>query len=122
MSYHVVIIDVGPRDGLWNQADAKTGGMVLYASKGLAFENVGMRRLQAELNGEQVIHHSRADDIEVIATVSAACECPIDWPTETIIVCEAATKFLRLGASDIVIADTIGAANPAVDSGVMQQQ
>lgn len=103
------------------QAGAKTVAMVLYASEGMAVKNVGMTKLQAEEAAEQILLRAQADGIKVIATVSVAFECPFDGPTDSAIVCDAANKFLDLGVENLVIADTIGAANPAQVSELMNR-
>lgn len=98
---------------LARQAGAKTVAMVLYASEGMAVKNVGMTKLQAEQAAVSILQCAKVDGINVIATVSVAFECPFDGPSDPTIVFDAANKFLDLGVENLVIADTIGAANPA---------
>ncbi|MEM8500999.1 MAG: hydroxymethylglutaryl-CoA lyase [Pseudomonadota bacterium] len=105
---------------LAKQAGANTVAMVLYSSEGMARKNVGMSRREADLNAEEIIRRSRIDGIDVFATLSVAFECPFDGATDPDIVCEAASNLLRLGASNVVIADTIGAANPSAVSNLMR--
>ncbi|MFK8021818.1 MAG: hydroxymethylglutaryl-CoA lyase [Pseudomonadales bacterium] len=101
-------------------AGVKTVAMVLYASEGMAIKNVGMTRQEADLAAVEIIRRAKTDNISVIATVSVAFECPFDGPTDPAIVCAAASKFLELGVSSVVIADTIGAANPMQVSELMR--
>ncbi len=106
---------------LARQAGAKTVAMVLYASEGMAVKNVGMTKLRAEQDAEAILQCAKADGINVVATVSVAFECPFDGPTDPMIVFEAANKFLDLGVDNLVIADTIGAANPAQVAALMNR-
>lgn len=95
------------------EAGAKTVAMVLYGSEGMAQKNVRMSRLQADEAAEQIIERARQDNVNVIATIAVAFECPFDGPTDPAIVSETTGKFLDLGVTQLVVADTIGAANPA---------
>jgi len=57
----------------------------------------------------------------VIATIAVAFECPFDGPTDPEIVRTTAKTFIDAGVSQLVIADTIGAANPEQVSSLMKQ-
>jgi len=104
---------------LATKVGAKTVAMVLYASDGMAVKNVGMAKLQVEQAAEAILQQAEADRVKVIVTISVAFECPFDGPTDPTIVFETANKFLDLGVENLVIADTIGAANPAQVSELM---
>ena len=93
-------------------AGAKTVTMVLYASDGMAQKNAGMSMSQAEDITVDMLRHAKQDGIEVIATIAVAFECPFDGPTDPAIVEQIVAKFLQAGASQVVLADTIGAAQP----------
>lgn len=94
-------------------AGAKTVAMVLYGSEGMAQKNVKMSRTEAEDATQAIIAQAKLDGVNVIATIAVAFECPFDGRTKSNIVRQTTTKFLEMGVSQIVIADTIGAANPA---------
>ena len=93
-------------------AGAKTLAMVLYASDGMAEKNVRMSMAQAEQVTVDILDCAKQDGIDVIATISVAFQCPFDGPTDPALVQSIADKFMRLGAMQVVIADTIGAADP----------
>lgn len=97
---------------LARDAGAKSVTMVLYASEGMAKKNVGMSLAEAEDVTADILDLARKDGIKVIATIAVAFACPFDGPTDPAVVRKVAAKFMRLGADQIVIADTIGAANP----------
>lgn len=93
-------------------AGARSVTMVLYASDGMAHKNVNMSMADAEHVTADILACARADGIEVIATIAVAFACPFDGATDPGVVRAATDKFLALGADRVVIADTIGAANP----------
>ncbi len=94
-------------------AAVDTVSMVLYASEGMAQRNVKRTVQDVEAEAATVIERGRADGVAVIATISVAFACPFDGPTDPGRVRDIARRFMELGASRILIADTIGAANPA---------
>jgi hydroxymethylglutaryl-CoA lyase len=93
-------------------AGAKIVTMVLYASDGMAQKNAGMSMSQAEDITIDMLSQAKQDGIEVIATIAVAFECPFDGPTDPLLVEKIVAKFLKAGASQVVLADTIGAAHP----------
>ena len=97
---------------LARDAGVRSVNMVLYASEGMARANVNMTIAEAENIAADILSCAHNDGIEVIAAVSVAFECPFDGATDPGVVRDAAQKFLALGVEQVVIADTIGAANP----------
>ncbi len=93
-------------------AGAKTVTMVLYASEGMAQKNAAMSMAEAEAITLDILSLAKQDNIEVIATIAVAFACPFDGPTDPTVVEEIAAKFIRAGADQLVLADTIGAADP----------
>ena len=93
-------------------AGAKIVTMVLYASDGMAQKNAGMSMSQAEDITVDMLSQAKHDGIEVIATIAVAFECPFDGPTDPLLVEKIVAKFVQAGASQVVLADTIGAAHP----------
>ena len=87
--------------------------MVLYASEGMAQANVNRSREQVEEAAEQILVRALEDKVTVLIAISVAFECPFSGPVAPNTVVEIAGKFLAIGADEIVISDTIGAANPA---------
>jgi len=140
MSGQVIINDVGPRDGLQNQPVklspeervelikallkagvdhievgsfvAKCVAMVLYATDGMAKANVNMSRAEAEQVMEQILQRAASDSMRVLATIAVSWECPFDGPVAAETVADIARRCIGLGADQVVLADSIGAANP----------
>ena len=93
-------------------AGARSVTMVLYASDGMAQKNVNMSMAEAEQVTANILACARDDGLEVIATIAVAFACPFDGPTSPHTVLAAANKSMAMGAERVVLADTIGAANP----------
>jgi hydroxymethylglutaryl-CoA lyase len=93
-------------------AGVKAVNMVLYASEGMAQKNVNMSIAQAEEATLDILASARKDGISVIAAVATAFCCPYDGPTDPGVVREITARFIDQGLEQIVLADTIGAANP----------
>jgi hydroxymethylglutaryl-CoA lyase len=93
-------------------AGARSVCMVLYGSEGMAQANVHMSRQEAEETAAGIIEQACGDGVRVTATIAAAFECPFDGPVDPRFTAEIATRFIELGADELCIADTIGAANP----------
>jgi hydroxymethylglutaryl-CoA lyase len=93
-------------------AGAKKVCMVLYGSDAMAQANARMSRLQAEDATAVILEKARDDGVCVNATIGVAFECPFDGPVDPGLIQEIVARFLDLGADELTIADTIGAANP----------
>lgn len=99
----------------------KSVAMVLYGSDAMAEKNVRMQRSEAEAATLQILQRAQADDIAVIATIAVSFHCPFAGPTDRDTVRGIAERCLNAGAARVVIADTIGAANPAEVDGLLGQ-
>jgi hydroxymethylglutaryl-CoA lyase len=86
--------------------------MVLYGSDGMARANVNMSRAEAEQVMVQILQRAATDGLRVLATIAVSWECPFDGPVAADTVADMSRRFLLLGADQVVLADTIGAANP----------
>lgn len=97
---------------LARDAGAKCVGMVLYGTDGMARANVNMSRVEADRVMEQILHRAQRDGVRALATIAVAWECPFDGPVAADTVAGITRRFMSLGAEQVVLADTIGAANP----------
>lgn len=111
-SYSVLIPNMKGYE-LATAAGARSVLMVLYGSEGMARKNANMSQLQAEKIAEDILERARDDGVRVAAAVAVAYECPFDGPTDPEEVKRITRDFLEIGISEVSIADTIGAANPA---------
>ena len=87
--------------------------MVVYASDGMSQANVGKDWLTIEAVTEEMLQQAAGDGIDVIVTVAVAFGCPFEGAVAPAVVERIAEKFLARGAAKVVLADSIGAANPA---------
>lgn len=94
-------------------AGARSICMVLYGSEGMAQANARVSWAQAEAATAEILKRARADGVRVTATIAVAFACPFDGRVAPAVVRDMAKRFLDLGADEVCVADTIGAANPA---------
>jgi len=97
---------------LAREAGVRNMTMVLYGSKGMAQNNVNMGKRQVERMTEEILLRAQQDGIRIATAIAVAFECPFDGPTDPAEVERIAARFLQLGADEVSIADTIGAAHP----------
>lgn len=76
----------------------------------------GSMRAAAEL-----IKRANEDGIDTIACVAVAWECPFEGKTNPEVVRKMAHQYIDMGAGSLLIADTIGAANPQDVLGLMSE-
>jgi hydroxymethylglutaryl-CoA lyase len=97
---------------LARSAGASSVCMVLYGSDAMARANVRMDCEETEAVATEILQQARNDGVRVTATIAVAFECPFDGPVNPSRICDMANRFLELGADELCVADTIGAANP----------
>jgi hydroxymethylglutaryl-CoA lyase len=93
-------------------AGVRAIGSVIAASNTFNEKNIRMSSAQAEAVVLDLIAQSRRDGIDALVYVSTAWECPYEGPVEPAVVLGMIGRFLAAGAAEVVIADTIGAADP----------
>lgn len=94
-------------------AGAKRVGMVLYATQGMSVKNVNMSIADVEKNTQGIVQLAKDDGIEVSAYIATSFGCPFDGDVEPEHIGELVSRYFDYGVDEIVLADTIGAANPA---------
>ena len=97
---------------LARDAGVGTVNMVLYASEGMAQKNVGMSIAEAEEATRQILAMAADDGVTVVAAIATAFCCPFDGPTDPGVVRETVARFIDSDIEQLVLADTIGSANP----------
>ncbi len=93
-------------------AGAKTVTVVLSATDTMNQKNIGMSLRKTREITRQIIERGAADQITVRGYVAVAFECPFEGRVKPALVQELAQEMLKSGASEVIIADTIGAASP----------
>ena len=101
-------------------AGAQSVTTVLYGTDAMAQANVRMTMAEADAATVAILERARADGVECTATISVAFECPFAGPVDPEVIWDSAERFLALGVDRYVVADTIGAANPAQTRTLME--
>jgi len=98
-----------------------TVNLVVAASNTMNEKNIRMSTAEAMAVSVDVIQQARGDKLSGQAYIATAWECPFEGAVPEAVVIELAGQLLAQGAAGIVIADTIGAADPAAVKSLMQQ-
>ncbi|PRB80994.1 hydroxymethylglutaryl-CoA lyase [Pseudomonas sp. MYb185] len=102
------------------EAGVGSVAVVLSATETMNQRNINMSLAQATEIGAELMQRARADGLNARAYVAVAFECPFEGVTPPAVVHELTQRMLDAGADTVIIADTIGAANPAGVQRVLQ--
>jgi len=91
----------------------RTVATVTCTTETMNRRNTNMSLTEAIQSAVAVIRAARAADVRVRAYVATAAGCPFEGEVPPLAVMRLAEQLLAAGAHEIVVADTIGAANPA---------
>jgi hydroxymethylglutaryl-CoA lyase len=94
------------------EAGARVLEVFVCATETMNQKNVRSSIADSMAAAGEVIKRANEDGIEMIACVAVAWECPFEGKTDPAQVKKMTQQFLEMGASSVLIADTIGAANP----------
>lgn len=93
-------------------AGAKSIAVVLAATETMSQRNINMSLEQSTAVCAELLQRAREDGIEGRAYVAVAFECPFEGLTPVSVVESLTARMFEAGARKVIIADTIGAANP----------
>jgi hydroxymethylglutaryl-CoA lyase len=93
-------------------AGAKVLEVFVCATETMNEKNVRTSIANSMTAAEDVIRRAQTDNVEIIACVAVAWECPFEGKTNPDTVHDMTRQYFDMGASSVLIADTIGAANP----------
>lgn len=93
-------------------AGVKSIAVVLSATETMNQRNINMSLEQSTAVCAELLQRAREDGIEGRAYVAVAFECPFEGLTPARVVESLTSRMLESGARKVIIADTIGAANP----------
>ena len=102
-------------------AGAKIISVVPSATETMNQKNINMSLEETLKNSCKILQAAKADNLCTRAYVSVAWECPYEGLVDSNQVLEIAYKLIDSGADEIILADTIGAANPASVSKLVKQ-
>ncbi|HEY8568563.1 hydroxymethylglutaryl-CoA lyase [Microbulbifer sp.] len=97
---------------LARDAGASTVVLVVCASETMNQRNVRMAIEESLLQAREICAAARVDGVRVVACIAVAWRCPFEGATDPVRVLDLAGRLFAMGADDVNIADTIGAANP----------
>ncbi|MCO5785816.1 hydroxymethylglutaryl-CoA lyase [Pseudomonas sp. G11-1] len=98
---------------LAREAGVGSVAVVLSATETMNQRNINMSLAEATEVSAELMRRARADGLNARAYVAVAFECPFEGATSPEVVQQLAQRMLDAGANTAIIADTIGAANPA---------
>ena len=102
-------------------AGAKMMTVVPSATETMNQKNINMSLDETLTNSCRILQAAKSDNFSTRAYVSVAWECPYEGIVDPNQVLEIAEKLISSGADEIILADTIGAANPASVSKLVKQ-
>ncbi|MFT4874289.1 hydroxymethylglutaryl-CoA lyase [Congregibacter sp.] len=94
-------------------AGVDTVAVVVSATETMNQKNINLSMDETMQVARAVIERGRAEGVRVLAYLAVAFECPFEGLVDPGYVRALAAQLIDNGASELVIADTIGAANPS---------
>jgi len=101
---------------LAKEAGVRSIAVVLSATETMNQRNINMSLEQTTKVCEEIVQRAKEDGIQARAYVAVAFECPFEGLTSASVVAGLVERMFKAGAHTVIIADTIGAANPAAVS------
>ena len=98
---------------LAREAGLQTVAVVVSATETMNQKNINMSLADTMAVARQVMEQGAREGIGVQAYLAVAFECPFEGLVSPDVVLDLGGQLLTAGAQELVIADTIGAANPA---------
>ena len=98
---------------LARDAGAKIITVVPSATETMNQKNINMSLDETISSSCNILKEAKKSKLKTRAYVSVAWECPYEGKVDSKVVLNIATQLLASGADEIILADTIGAANPA---------
>jgi hydroxymethylglutaryl-CoA lyase len=95
-------------------------GLVVATSDTFNQKNIRMTTAQAMATVLDLIAQSKQDGVDSLVYLSTAFECPYEGRIDLRIVFDMAAQVVAAGASEVIVADTIGAADPAAVKNLLQ--
>jgi len=105
---------------------AVTAGIRSHAIALSATEEMNQNNIRKSLEdtffmGEEILDRAAAEGVDIHAYLAVAFECPYEGAVEESLVLEQADRLMQHQPARLMIADTIGAANPAAVHSMMHK-
>ncbi len=104
-----------------HEAGVKSVAVVLSATETMNQRNINMSLDRATEVCVELIQRAKQDGLQARAYVAVAFECPFEGQTSPSVVERLIRRMLEVGADKVIIADTIGAANPLAVRNVLER-
>ena len=98
---------------LATKAGARSIAVVLSATETMNQQNINMSLDQTTSVCKEIVAQALRDGITPRSYLSVAVECPYEGMVEEQVIEGLSAMMLEAGAKEVIVADTIGAANPA---------
>lgn len=105
---------------LAREAGAKNLALVVSATDTMNQKNINMTTEQIMAATEELIAAAADDQLSMQVYLAVAVECPFEGLVDPEQVIALAERLIKFGARELVLADTIGAANPMQMTRLMQ--
>ncbi|PKM14005.1 MAG: hydroxymethylglutaryl-CoA lyase [Gammaproteobacteria bacterium HGW-Gammaproteobacteria-5] len=102
-------------------AGVRSVAVVLSATETMNQRNINMSLEQTTEVCAELMQSARVDGIHARAYIAVAFECPFEGPTPPAVVEYLGQRMLEVGANQVIVADTIGAANPRAVREVLER-
>jgi len=98
---------------LASKAGAQVITVVPSATETMNQKNINMSLDETIASSCNILKSAKVSNLQTRAYVSVAWECPYEGKVDASIVLKMTERLLTAGADEIILADTIGAANPS---------
>ena len=98
---------------LAKKAGARSVAVVLSATETMNQKNINMSLDQTISVCKEIVAQALRDGITPRSYLSVAVECPYEGMVEEQVIEDLSAMMFKAGANEVIVADTIGAANPA---------
>ena len=103
------------------RAGVNSHAIALAATEEMNQNNIRKSLEETLVMGEDILDRAAAEGVAVHAYLAVAFECPYEGPVSESLVLEQVDRLMQHKPARLVIADTIGAANPAAVQSMMQK-
>ena len=102
-------------------AGIRSHAIALAATEEMNQNNIGKGLDDTFIMGEEILDRAAAEGVDIHAYLAVAFECPYEGAVEESLVLEQVDRLMQRQPARLMIADTIGAANPAAVHSMMHK-
>ena len=102
-------------------AGIRSHAIALSATEEMNQNNIRKSLEDTFVMGEEILDRAAAEDVDIHAYIAVAFECPYEGAVEESLVLDQVDRLMQHQPARLMIADTIGAANPAAVHSMMRK-